>query len=547
MTITRTENFFQIAFKYNPNLVTRVKELPGKRFDPVNKIWLVPTKHEKEVQDFATRFHFQFSGDVEQEQDFAVGEMPELETEIPLKMNLFPFQRTGVAYSIANKRVIIGDQMGLGKTVQAIATITGVKQFPCLVICPSSLKINWKREWEMWTNYKAMILSDTTKRNFNLYYQSGLAHVFIVNYESLKKYFVESINTPKGAKLRLDHIHFKKQFTDMFKSVIIDESHRTKSSATQQSKFAKGICSGKEYILALTGTPVINKPKDLISQLSIIDQLKQFGGYQRFTQRYCSGANEASNLRELNYYLNRYCFYRRDKQDVLKDLPAKMRQVAMCDISTRKEYQDAERDLIDYLRRYKEADDEKIARSMRGEIMVRIGILKNISARGKLNNVFEFVDDLLESGEKLVLFAHLHEVIHAIKAKYPDAVTITGEDDSNARQHAVDKFQKDPKQQLIICSIKAAGVGLTLTASSSVAFVEIPWTAADCDQAEDRCHRIGQVDSVTCTYFLGQDTIDEYIYKIIQGKREIAATVTGATEQVEENVLNLVIDLFNQK
>lgn len=432
-------------------------------------------------------------------------------------------------------------------TAQAIAAVMATNQFPCLVICPSSLKINWQREWEMWTTKKAAILTDNIKNNFPLYWQTGLIQVFIVNYESLKKYFVAGIHKPTpDSKLTIKHIQFKKQFTDMFKSVIIDESHRVKSTATQQTKFTKGICTGKEYIYALTGTPVINKPKDLISQLGIIDQMPAFGGYKNFVMRYCAGPNEASNLRELNYMLTSNCFYRRDKQDVLKELPDKMRQIALCEIATRKEYIDAERSLVDYLRKYKDADDEKVARALRGEIMVTIGILKNISARGKLADVCEFVDDILESGEKLVLFAHLREVIDALKKHYPKAVTITGEDNNEARQNAIDSFQKNPKTQLIICSIKAAGVGLTLTAASRVAFVELPWTAADCDQCEDRCHRIGQKDSVTCTYFLGSNTIDEKIYKIIQTKRDIAKQITGSQEQIEENIVNMIIDLFNQ-
>jgi SWI/SNF-related matrix-associated actin-dependent regulator 1 of chromatin subfamily A len=546
MIITKQGKFFRISFKYSPFLIEKVKELPGRGYDPTNKCWVVPEAHEAEVRSFGQRYNFQFGLDIEDENVGVIPELPVLETPIPLKMNLFPFQGTGVAYSLQKKRLIIGDQPGLGKTAQAIATITAASAFPCLVICPSSLKINWQREWHMWTDKKAMILNDNVKQNFHLFYESGLTQVFIVNYESLKKYFVHSINKPENAKLRLNHIKFKEQFTGIFKSVIIDESHRVKSLATQQTKFTKGICTGKEYILALTGTPVINKPKDLISQLGIIEQLAAFGGYKNFVQRYCSGPNEASNLRELNYKLNLNCFYRRDKQDVLKDLPAKMRQVALCEIATRKEYADAEASLVQYLIKYKDADDEKIARSLRGEIMVMIGILKNISARGKLKDVFEFVDDILESGEKLVIFAHLKEVISAIHKQYPAAVTITGDDSMSYRQFAVDSFQKNPDQKLIICSIKAAGVGLTLTASSRVAFVELPWTAADCDQCEDRCHRIGQDDSVTCTYFLGQNTIDEKIYRIIQTKREIAATVTGATEQIEESIVDLVADLFNQ-
>lgn len=487
MQIIRSGEYFKIAFHYNPFLVERVKELTDRRFDAMNKCWVVPVVHEKEVQQFAEKHRFTFANDTVDESYNEVPPMPELTKDIPLKMKLFPYQGSGVAYALDKKKLIIGDQPGLGKTAQAIATVTGANAFPCLIICPSSLKVNWEREWEMWTNKKCVVLNDSIKRNFNLFWEAGLVQVFIVNYESLKKYFVESIDVPKGQKLRINHIKFKKQFIDMFKSVIIDEVHKCKDSKTLQAKFTKGICTGKEYILALTGTPVINKPKDLISQLGIIDQMTAFGGYSAFTNRYCAGVNEASNLRELNYRLNLTCFYRRDKQDVLKDLPDKMRQVAMCEISTRKEYIDAEQDLIKYLRDYKDADDEKVARSMRGEIMVRIGILKNISARGKLADVFEFIDDILESGEKLVVFAHLKEVISAIKAHYPKAVSVTGDDDMASRQQSVDGFQKNDNVKLIVCSIKAAGVGLTLTASSRVAFVELPWTAADTDQCEDRC------------------------------------------------------------
>lgn len=547
MTITEQGKFFRIQFKYAPHLVNAVKELPDRRFDSVNRCWLVPVSNKAQVEGFARKYKFKLGEDLHDEKFGDIPPMPELEVDIPLKLKLFPYQANGVAYALQKKRLIIGDQPGLGKTAQAIATIVAADAFPCLVIAPSSLKINWQREWHMWSTKKAMILNDNIKQNFHLYNQAGLVQVFIVNYESLKKYFVQSIAVPDGAKMRLNHVKFKEHLTGMFKSVIIDESHRVKSTATQQTKFTKGIAAGKEYILALTGTPVINKPKDLIAQLGIIEQMPRFGGYQKFTQRYCSGPREASNLRELNYILNLNCFYRRDKQDVLKDLPAKMRQVAMCQISTRREYSDAESNLIKYLRAYKDADDEKVARALRGEIMVKIGILKNISARGKLADVFEFVDDIMASGEKLVIFAHLREVISAIYKHYPDAVTITGEDSQEERQHSVDSFQNNPDTKLIICSIKAAGVGLTLTASSRVAFVELPWTAADCDQCEDRCHRIGQKDSVTCTYFLGEDTIDEKIYRIIQTKREIAATVTGATEQVEEDIVNMVADLFNQK
>jgi len=549
MTISESGNYYKIVFPYSPWLVDKVKAIPGRRFESKEKVWLVPKSSEEEVQAFAKSMKVTIGEtSTEPEQTFTIPEMPELTTEIPLKRKLFPFQAKGVAYAMDKKRLIIGDQPGLGKTSQAAATIEGLNAFPCLVICPSSLKINWQREFEIVSGRKSILLADAIKNNFHKYHEAGLADVFIVNYGSLKKYFVESIEVPKGKPMRLNHVKFK-QNINFFKSVVIDESHRVKSFKSQQTKFTRGICAAKEIVLALTGTPVINKPIDLVAQLGIIDQMDKFGGYKKFVDRYCAGPKQASHLAELNYKLNVHCFYARKKIDVLKDLPAKMRQVVYCQIDNehRKEYEVANTDLMTYLEQFKNYTPEQIDKAMRGEVMVRIGNLKNISAKGKLKDVFDFVDDIMESGEKLVLFGHLKEVLGKFKERYPDAVSITGDDAMSSRQASVDSFQNNPKTKLALCSIQAAGVGLTLTASSRVAFVELGWHSAIHDQCEDRCHRIGQTDSVQCTYFLGKDTIDEHIYRIIEDKRAIASAVTDANDDVEVNIIDNFINLFNQK
>lgn len=551
--IEKTPTCFLIEFAYRPHLVEQIKSaFPKKvRWSPEDKRWRVGLMDTALVNRFAMEHNAKWKHEVKDSKPVYTGPvetftMPDLDIELELKRELFPYQKQGVAYILDKKRLIVGDQPGLGKTAQAIAAIEAANAYPCLIIAPSSLKINWQREIKMWTDKDAMILEDKVKHNFHFYAEAGMHQHFIVNFESLKKYFVEKIETPKGAKLRLDHIRFR-QIISMFKSVIVDEAHRVKSAATQQSKFTKGICNGKEYILALTGTPVINRPIDLVSQLGIIGRMPELCTYKQFQDRFCQGVKQASNLKELNLLLTQNCFYRREKTEVMKDLPAKTRQVVICDISTRKEYSDAERDLENYLRQYRQATDAQVAKSMRGEIMVRIGILKNISARGKFAALKEFIDDTIESGEKLIVFAHLKDVIKQIRDQYPEAVTITGDDSSADRQNAVDKFQGDPKCKLILCSMKAAGVGLTLTASSRVCFVELPWTFADCEQCEDRAHRIGQHDNVTCTYLLGDRTIDQKIYTLILEKKSIARDITGATDIVEENVINQLIDLFNQK
>ena len=542
---------FVIAFDFSRTILDEVRDIPGRRFDAQRKQWTAPLSAREQVRALALRYNFRYNDGsvptVFRNFNYEIPEMRPLSVEIPLKRELFPFQRTGVQYILDKKRLIVGDQPGLGKTGQAIAAMEAAGAFPCLIVCPSSLKENWRREVELWTEHKAMILSEQTRDSWQLYYESGLAQYFITNYESLKKYFVTEINRPvkdgRQVPLRLNHIKFSEK-TKLFASVIADESHRIKDYKTQQSKFMKGICDGKEYIVLLTGTPVVNKPKDLISQLGIIDRINELGGYRNFQQWFCE---DGDRWRELNVMLRRTCFYRREKTDVLKDLPAKMRQAVLCDIITRREYDEALSDLADYLKRYKSATDEQIQKSMRGEIMVRIGILKNISARGKINDVVDYVNDVVAAGEKIILFTHLRDVQQRLKDHFPTAVTIFGEDDTQTRQRNVDAFQNDPNVRIIICSIKAAGVGLTLTASSRVAFVELPWHPADCEQCEDRTHRIGQTDSVQCTYFLGKDTIDEHIYQLIAEKRNMSNQITGARDEVEESVINGVINILANK
>ena len=549
MNIELKGDNFESSFNCKTSIIERVRQIPGRRFDGARKVWIVPTRSRVDLERMLYQIQ-QFeninwvSGTTKKEEDIAydVPELPDLTIPHSLKIQPYPYQLKGIARGLELKRFMNCDEPGLGKTLQSIATINLANAFPCLVICPSSLKINWQREWEKFTDKKAMVLTDKVRDTWTFFYQTGMHQVFIVNYESLKKYFVQRIKKAEGWTLR--DVEFRNSI-NLFKSVIIDESHRCKSASTQQAKFCKGICTGKEWVIELTGTPVVNRPKDLIPQLAILNRMEDFGGYKPFVNRYCSGQREASNLKELNFNLWKYCMFRREKSLVLTDLPDKIRQVNTCEITNRKEYVDAERDLIMYLQKYKDADDEKIEKALRGEVMVRINILRQISARGKVRDVIEFVKDFRENGKKIILFCSLHEVVDQLKRYFPTSVSVTGRDSQDDKQRAVDAFQNNPKTDIIICSIKAAGVGLTLTASSNVAFVEFPWTYADCCQCEDRAHRIGQKDSVTCYYFLGRRTIDEKVYRIIQEKKNIANAVTGSTEDIEENIVDMVARIFD--
>lgn len=575
--VTETPSAFRLSFEFDQRLIEQIKRIgryiPGEpKWDREDRVWIVGKKQSLDPSKDARWFVFTFAQwavntriascvKVSTEAHDVVYDIPPMkafEGEHYMLLNPYEYQLEGVRYALDHKRCIFGDQPGLGKTLQAICAVVKAHQeaqrygesFPTLVICPASLKINWQREFKKFAGLDAIILDDRNRYDWHRFIElkngkgESISSVFIVNYESLRKFFVTEVK--QSSRFTLASIKFDERIK-LFKSVIIDESHKCKSTKTQQSKFVEGICRGKQWIFALTGTPVVNNNTDLIQQLKILGRLEDFGGYKSFVSQFCDGPKQSSNLRRLNYQLWMICFFRREKQKVLTQLPDKMRQYITCDITNREEYNAAEKDIIKYMRQYKNADDEKIARTMRGEVMVRLGQLKAISARGKIKAVSDFIHDVIDGGEKLIMFAYLKEVVDALKKEFPDAVTVTGSDNVAQKQMAVDRFQNDPECKLIILNYKSGGTGLTLTASSRVGFIEFPWTYSDCEQAEDRAHRNGQKNAVNCYYFLGDKTIDNYMYQVIQTKKNIANEVTGTTTQIEEDAVNICMNLFKDR
>lgn len=457
-----------------------------------------------------------------------------------LRVEPYDYQKEGILAGLRWHRFLIGDEPGLGKTLQSIGVVDCADAYPCLVICPSSLKINWQREFEKFTDKHALVLDNSVLTTWPYLLKMGMQQVAIVNYESLRKYFVWDIKGKKTG-FRLKDVVFTPDI-NLFKSIIIDESHRVKDPSAQQTIFARGIAEGKEYRILLSGTPVVNRPADLIAQLSIMGRLPEFGGRAKFLAEYGGGEitkerrgkeedDAPRNLERLSAELYSRCMIRREKAKVLTQLPDKTRTDLIVDISNRDEYMLAEHDLAEYLRQYTECDDIDIRRKMRMEALVKFMTLRSLSAKGKVGQAVDFVRVFLASGKPLILFCSLHEIVDQLCREFPGAVTVTGHDSAIAKQQSVDAFQSG-ETSLVICSIKAAGVGLTLTASSNVAFIELPWTYADCCQCEDRAHRIGQKDNVTCYYLLGQRTIDTVLYRIIHRKKLIASRIMAADDDI---------------
>jgi SWI/SNF-related matrix-associated actin-dependent regulator 1 of chromatin subfamily A len=440
---------------------------------------------------------------------------------------LKPFQRAGVSYLLARRRAFLADEQGLGKTIEALATIEAAGAYPAVVVCPASLKLNWVRELERWLPQRSARALSGNGGAGGDGARTPAADITVVNYDIVAA--------------RLDELCALAP-----QALVLDESHYCKNAAakrTQAVQRLSAVVPRDGLVLALSGTPVMNRPAELISQLRILGRLEDFGSGVRFGQRF-RGAD--AHLR-LHWHLRARCFVRRLKADVLPQLPAKTRAIVPVELDNEAEYRLAERDLVAWLRSQPldlRELDAKVAAALRAERLVRCNALKLLAARGKLHAALAWIHDFCSSGEPLVVFAHHREIQRAVLARFPAALHILGEDSAVARDAALQAFQTSSggqDSQLIVCSLEVAGHGITLTRSSNVAFLELDWTPAKHDQAEDRCHRIGQQDAVNASYLLAADTIDETISTLLERKRAVIGAVTDGLDDDEEGVLDALV------
>jgi SWI/SNF-related matrix-associated actin-dependent regulator of chromatin subfamily A-like protein 1 len=438
-------------------------------------------------------------------------EMPSLGGELK------PFQRAGVQYLLQQRRAFLADEQGLGKTVEALATLEADGAYPAVVVCPASLKLNWMREIGRWLPRRSAQMLDGNR--------GGVAatELTIINYDIVA-----------GRLEGLTGLHPR--------AVVLDESHYCKNPRAQRTQAAQRLCAAVPrdgLVLALTGTPVMNRPPELISQLRILGRLGDFGSGAQFGERF----RGPDAHQRLHWHLRARCFVRRLKADVLPQLPAKTRAVVPVALDNEPEYRLAEEDVIAWLHSQPldlRELDARVAAALRAERLVRLNALKLLAARGKLHGALHWIHDFLSSGEPLVVFARHREIQRAVLERFPHAMHVLGEDTRRARDQAVQAFQ-DGGGQLIVCSIEVAGQGITLTRASNVAFLELDWTPAKHDQAEDRCHRIGQQDAVNATYLLAADTIDETIATLLERKRAVIGAVTDGREEDERGVVDALV------
>lgn len=438
-----------------------------------------------------------------------------------LAFDLFPYQKAGVELidKRFNGRTLLADEMGLGKTVQTIGYLKiHPEKRPALIVPPANLKINWKKEIEKW------LMGEETVHIMNGQSEVELpeADIYICNYDIL--------SFRKNQLKKMD-----------FKIMAIDEAHTIKNPKTDRSKAVHELKKGIDKRIAITGTPMLNRPKELFSILNFL-RPDLYNNFFWFANKFCDAKKTAygwdftgvSNTKLLHQKLLNEMMIRRKKENVLKELPKKRREIVYFDLDNKAEYQRAENDFINWLY---EISPEKAKRAKYNETLVKINYLRQLVVEGKLKSIYQWIDNAVENDVKLILFAHHREVIKTLEKRYKDiSVRVIGGDSAKKKDQAVESFQNDDNIKLFLGNIKAAGVGLTLTAANNVAFVELGWTPGDLRQAEDRSHRIGQNLPVTAWYLLAEKTIDDRIYHLIEEKQKIFDKIIDGKNKNDEVV-----------
>ncbi|MEJ7790162.1 MAG: DEAD/DEAH box helicase [Thermoleophilaceae bacterium] len=435
---------------------------------------------------------------------------------------LHPFQRAGVRYALEQRQTFIADEQGLGKTVQALATLEADDAFPAIVVCPASMKLIWEREAGRWLPERTVHV--VQGRGDRREPPAATPDLTVLNYDILEAH--------SDALVALEP-----------KALVLDESHYVKNPGAQRTKAALELVQAlpeDALRLALTGTPILNRPEELVAQLRVLGRLKEFGSGARLTRRFKRAASDD----RLHWNLRAHCYVRRTKQQVLPQLPAKRQETVPVLLSNEKDYRLAESDVIAWLQSLPldlRSIDAKVAAALRAEQLVRLNQLRQLAASGKLPTALAWISDFLASGEPLVVFAEHRATQRAVLDRFPDAAHILGSDSGPKRQEAIDAFQSEDGVQLIVCSMRAASQGITLTRASNVAFLELDWTPARHDQAEDRLHRIGQDSAVTAWYLLAPDTIDETMAELLERKRTLIGAVTDGQVRDEERLVDAVV------
>ncbi|CEM25172.1 unnamed protein product [Vitrella brassicaformis CCMP3155] len=464
--------------------------------------------------------------------------LAELDTLIP---NIRPFQRDGIAFALRKGgRALIGDEMGLGKTLQALAVAAFYSnQWPLLVICPSSIRFQWRDQASQWLKHLVRECDVCLVKNSKTVVPDD-AKIVVISYDLISRDNNDPLRTrPNGEK---------------YKVVIADECHYLKDRNSKRSRVVVEICQNARHALLLSGTPALNKPIELFPQLSAL--LPNFSTYNEFGDRYCMKEQNRWSRRieytrskhttELNLFLTNTVMIRRLKKDVQKELPDKLRTKVPCEIDAKslRNIQMAMREanIEDELRAAGDLDDPEMSNKMGNPAMAE---MYRMTGEAKIKAAEDYIDMLLEGEcEKLIVFGHHHAVLDGIEKKciktlkMEGYIRVDGTVSSKAREDRIKKFRTDSKCKVALLSMTACGTGLNLTEAGTVVFAELYWVPGTILQAEDRSHRMGSEHTTISVYYLiAEHTMDEAIWEVLQKKwQTVTSTLDGRAETIEARV-----------
>lgn len=528
-----------MGFRYDERLVKEIKRFVGAGYNPENKEWYIPftlptvAPLQKWLHDngFVEGMNYYPSKRVLEYQEPLAIITPEDVAiackELGFKRMPRPYQCEGIAYMINHGNCINGDDCGLGKTGQTIATLELMDAFPALVITPASVKYNWKKEWEKWNPTRTVGVVGRKKKFDENVWQND---VIIINYDILGE---RGLDKPTAK--------FKELLKKRWASCVMDEIHFLKSEKALRTKMAKKIVKTVPHVWGLTGTLTQNKPADLIQPFTIIRRFEDiFGSTKEFKYRYCNAkmtvfgmdCSGFSNLEELHELLRMGGYIRRNKRDVLDELPPMVEQTIDVPISNTREYRKAENNLLEYLEKI---DINKVNSAVNAPHLVMIQTLKQLSIEGKLPFITTYIKEWLEAneGEQLLVFG-VHRIPLQQLAEYFKAPLIQGGVSADKKQQIVNEFSNGG-HRLLFANIQSAGTGTDGLQDncSNLVYIELPDKSTELEQANARLERMGQRNSINITYLLSPDTIDADIKEMVADKGMITGLVNKGGNENE--------------
>lgn len=531
--------YWYVGFRYDERLVKEIKRFVGAGYNPENKEWYIPftlptvAPLQKWLHDngFVEGMNYYPSKRVLEYQEPLAIITPEDVAiackELGFKRMPRPYQCEGIAYMINHGNCINGDDCGLGKTGQTIATLELMDAFPALVITPASVKYNWKKEWEKWNPTRTVGVVGRKKKFDENVWQND---VIIINYDILGE---RGLDKPTAK--------FKELLKKRWASCVMDEIHFLKSEKALRTKMAKKIVKTVPHVWGLTGTLTQNKPADLIQPFTIIRRFEDiFGSTKEFKYRYCNAkmtvfgmdCSGFSNLEELHELLRMGGYIRRNKRDVLDELPPMVEQTIDVPISNTREYRKAENNLLEYLEKI---DINKVSSAVNAPHLVMIQTLKQLSIEGKLPFITTYIKEWLEAneGEQLLVFG-VHRMPLQQLAEYFKAPLIQGGVSADKKQQIVNEFSNGG-HRLLFANIQSAGTGTDGLQDncSNLVYIELPDKSTELEQANARLERMGQRNSINITYLLSPDTIDADIKEMVADKGMITGLVNKGGNENE--------------